>query len=164
MLCGCGAPSIELEITLAFMSIRTRLEDAVFLWRNDRKEGALLSLLVAVAATSRKRFPSKHVRDVDAFERFVASAHPFRLSVEFRGELHPIEHVLYKWLRCELVHEGVMPVDIEFTPTVEPGVLSVRAGGTPTFVLLLSESWIEHLVSAVVTSPENASTLAGWHP
>jgi hypothetical protein len=143
------------------MSIRARLDDAVLLWRSGRREGAFLSVLVAVAATSRLRH-GKGVTDRNAFEQFVASAHPVRLSVEFRGELHPIEHIFYKWLRCELVHEGGLPIDIEFMPVSEPGGLSVRAGGAPNFVLLLSEAWFEHLVAAVVAAPENAALLSGW--
>jgi hypothetical protein len=39
------------------MSVRERVDDAVCLWKNGRKYGALLCLLVAVSATSRKRYP-----------------------------------------------------------------------------------------------------------
>jgi hypothetical protein len=39
------------------MSVRERVDDAVCLWKNGRQYGALLCLLVAVAATSRKRYP-----------------------------------------------------------------------------------------------------------
>jgi hypothetical protein len=136
------------------MSIRRRVEDAQFLWDHGRKEGALLAALVAVAATARLRFPDrKTVKDGEAFERFFESVRSVRLNVEFRGEIHTIEHVFYKWLRCELVHEGGIPVDVQFTPG--PG-LSVRAGGSPAFVLQLSEAWFDHLVGAVRTAPENS--------
>jgi hypothetical protein len=138
------------------MSLRARVEDAQLLWRNGRRDGAFLSALVAVAATSRKRFADrKAVTDRDAFERFLEAAHSVRLSVEYRGECHPIEHIFYKWFRCELVHEGGLPIDIEFMPDDEPGLLSVRAGGAPEFVLKVSEGWFHHLVSAVITAPEN---------
>ena len=90
------------------MSVRARVEDAQLLWTNGRREGAFLTALIAVAATSRKRFPDrKSVTDREAFERFLEAAHSVRLSVEYRGECHPIEHVFYKWFRCELVHEEV---------------------------------------------------------
>ena len=39
------------------MSVRERVDDAVCLWKLGRKHGALLSLLVAISATSRKRYP-----------------------------------------------------------------------------------------------------------
>lgn len=141
------------------MSIRARIEDAMFLWQSGRQEGALLSALVAVAATSRRRFPNrKAVSDREAFERFISAAHTVHLSVEYRGEVHSIEHVLYKWLRCELVHQGEVPVDIAFVPDDHPGALSVRAVGAPEFVLKLSHSWLHHLVAAVSSAPENRAS------
>jgi hypothetical protein len=84
------------------------------------------------------------------------AAHSVRLSVEYHRESHPIEHIFYKWFRCELVHEGGLPIDIEFMPDDEPGLLSVRAGGAPEFfVLKVSEGWFHHLIGAVVAAPEN---------
>jgi hypothetical protein len=136
--------------------LEARVADARFLWANGRREGAFLIAVIAVAATARRRFPDrKAVGDRQAFERFLETAHSVRLSVEFRGACEAIEHVLYKWFRCELVHEGELPIDIEFMQS-EPNVLSVRAGGKPDFVLKLSEGWFDHLINAVVTAPENA--------
>lgn len=136
------------------MGVKARVQDAVFLWEHGRREGALLVALVAVAATARSRFP-RPMRDQDAFEKFLESAHSVRLKIEFRGELHAVEHIFYKWLRCELVHEGSVPVDIEFVKGTAPGVLSIRAGGAPDFLLQVSEGWFHHLVGAVVAAPEN---------
>ncbi len=122
-----------------------------------------MSALVAVAATARRRFPDrKAVRDCEAFERFLSSAHSVRLSVEYHGEAHPIEHIFYKWLRCELVHEGGLPIDIEFMPDPEPGALGVRAGGSPEYILKLSNGWFEHLIGAVVGAPENTADFKKW--
>jgi len=56
------------------------------------------------------------------------------LSVGYRGKLWPIEDVFYKWFRCEIVHAGGLPVDIAFIDDVEPGTLSVRAGGAPNYL------------------------------
>lgn len=39
------------------MSLRDRIIDAELLWRNGRTEGALLSVLLAVEVTARKRYP-----------------------------------------------------------------------------------------------------------
>ena len=136
------------------MSVKARVQDASILWERGQREGAFLMALVAVAATARSRFV-KSASDRDAFEQFLQSAHPVRLSVEYRGELQPIEHVFYKWFRCSLIHEGTLPMDIEFMPEVHPGVLSVRAGGAPEFVLRVSEGWFHHLIHAVRTAPEN---------
>lgn len=145
------------------MSIRARIDDALFLWDNGRLEGAFLSALAAVAASARRQFPDrKAVGDREAFERFLASAHSVRISVEYRGECHPVEHIFYKWLRCELVHEGGIPVDIRFMPDAQPGAMSVRAGGAPDFVLKISHGWFDHLVSAVISAPVNADEFRGF--
>jgi len=145
------------------MSLRARIEDASFLWQHGHREGAFLSALVAVAATARRRFPDrKAIGNRDAFERFLSSAHSVRLSVEYRGEAHTIEHIFYKWLRCELVHEGGLPIDIEFMSDPEPGALGIRAGGAPDFTLKLSLGWFEHLIGAVVGAPENTAEFKKW--
>jgi hypothetical protein len=64
-----------------------------------------------------------------AFERFLEAAHSVSAlrQEDYRGECHPIEHILYKWFRCELVHEGSLPIDVESMPDDGPGALSVRA-------------------------------------
>ena len=138
------------------MSIRARVEDALFLWDKGRLEGAFLNALIAVAATARRIYPDRTVvSDRESFEQFLTSAHSVRIRVEYRGELHPVEHIFYKWLRCELVHEGGIPVDIHFTPDAEPGVMAVRAGGAPEYVLKISHGWFDHLIYAVVHAPVN---------
>lgn len=140
------------------MSIRDRVEDAKFLWQHGRREGAFLCALSAVAATARLRYPDrKTVKDSEAFKQFMSATLTVRLSVEFRGELHSIEQIFYKWLRCELVHEGGLPVDIQFMPGTD---LVVRAGGAPEFVLKLSEGWFNHLCTTVSNAPENRAAFA----
>ncbi|HUP62641.1 MAG TPA: hypothetical protein VNA69_19725 [Thermoanaerobaculia bacterium] len=131
------------------MSIAARIDDARLLWEAGRREGAFLSVLVAVAAASRTKYPNVK-SDREAFERFVAESFRISLSVEFRGQLHSIEHVLYKWLRCELVHEGAVPFDITFMEEAEPGSMSVRAGGPPENVLKLGHGWFDHLSRAAL--------------
>jgi hypothetical protein len=127
-------------------SIRDRIDDARLLWEAGRREGAFLMALVAVAARARQEHP-KPVRDSDAFERFIRSRFGLRFSVEFRGELQPLERVFYKWMRCELVHDGGLPADLRFGESNEPSELSVRAGGAPEYVLLVSPGWFEQLVA-----------------
>jgi len=139
------------------MSIRARIEDALLLWDAGRLEGAFLIALVAVAATSRRRFSDrKAVGDREAFVRFVESACTVRISVEYRGECLPVEQIFYKWFRCQLVHEGGLPPDIEFMSDAEPGTMTVRAGGAPDFVLKVSHGWFDHMIGAVASAPENA--------
>lgn len=135
------------------MSIHARLDDAKFLWKNERYEGAFLSVLVAVAATARLRYP--HDKDGEAFRQFMKSGRGGEISVEFRGELFPVEQVFYKWLRCELVHLGGLPIDIQLMPDAVAGALTIRAGGRPEYVLKLSHGWFDHLLGLVANAPEN---------
>ena len=134
--------------------IRNRIDDAILLWKQGRQEGAFLSALIAVAATSRKRYP--RANDRECFEQFLRDSHTARLSVEYHGECHPIEHVFYKWLRCQLVHEGGIPFDIQFMEETEHRSVSVRAGGAPEYILKIGIGWFNHMVGAVIQAPENA--------
>jgi hypothetical protein len=136
------------------MSIRNRIEDAEFLWQHGRLEGAFLLALVAVAATSKRLHPNDG--DRQAFESFLRQGVFERISVEFRGQLHPVYHIFYKWLRCELVHEGGVPMDIEFMPDTKPGTVAIRAGGAPEYLLKVSHGWFRELVHVVKTAPVNA--------
>jgi hypothetical protein len=148
------------------MSIRNTVDDAIFLWKYDRFETALLVILTAIAATARKRFPYPQYKDRESFESFLTSATPGRLMFEFRGECHTIEHLLYKFIRCNLVHENGLPVDIEFMPDKEPispGSFSIRAGGAPEFVLKISYGFFFHLINIVANAKENLNDFQGWH-
>jgi hypothetical protein len=140
------------------MSIANRLADARYLWKAGRVEGAFLNVLVATAAAARTVFPDEK-SDRRAFELFVASTSRAKVAVEFRGQLHSIEHILYVWLRCELVHDGTIPLDIELVPDDDHDKLWVRAGGAPDYVLKLSYGWFHHLFRAVTVAIASASSL-----
>jgi hypothetical protein len=138
------------------MSIRRRVEDALALHDLCRFDGALLCALVAAAATARKEEPSKKVSERACFESFLAKgAARMIVGVEFRGELHSIPHIFYKWLRCELVHEGGIPMDIEFVGDIGSKQLSLRAGGAPHYVLQLSHGWFFEILRLVKTASVN---------
>ena len=134
--------------------VHNRIDDAFFLWSSGRREGAFLSALIAVAATARRRYP--HMKDREGFEQFLRDSHSVRIGVEYRGECQQIEHIFYKWLRCQLVHEGGLPVDIQFMTDDEPHLMSVRAGGAPEYVLKIGHGWFHHMVSCVTQALENA--------
>lgn len=138
------------------MGIRERIEDAPFLWQNGRFEGAMLSALVAFASIARLRYSDhKTIGDRKAFEKFFTDSFRGIWSIEYRGGCYLIEHIFYKWLRCELVHEGDIPIDIEFMSDNEPSMLSIRAGGAPEYTLKLSHGWFNHIIGAVISAPEN---------
>lgn len=142
------------------MSVKERLEDAQLLHQANRNQGAMLSVLVAVAATSRKRrpFPTK---DWDAFESFlkeemlaVMGGVVQNFHVRFRGEMMRLEHVLYKFLRCELAHEAQLPSDVRFFQEDPPGTLTIDVQDT---YFGLSYSWMAALSKVVRFAPENAA-------
>jgi hypothetical protein len=138
------------------MSICSRVEDAIFLYENGRYEGTFLSILVAVAATSRKEYPNMP-SDREQFERFLNSRWRGVMAVEYRGECYPIPQIFYKWFRCELVHEGGLPVDIELLDT---DAMSLRAGGHPEYVLKISRGWFHWLVQSVIQALCNTDDFA----
>jgi hypothetical protein len=136
------------------MSIRARIEDALFLYQNGRYEGAFLNALIAVAATARRESPVRSTHDRECFETFLDKRQRGIIKVEYRGELHTVPHIFYKWFRCELVHEGKLPIDVQF---IETDNLSVRAGGAPEYVLKISHGWFHWLINSVVEAPCNAN-------
>jgi hypothetical protein len=104
------------ELALRY-GVHARLEDAKILYEAGRIEGALLMTLVAIAATSRKRYPNrKTMGDGEAFKTLVRDEIR-RLrkepgdTVNYKGGM-PVEEFLYKYLRCSLLHEGELPSDI----------------------------------------------------
>jgi hypothetical protein len=122
------------------MSIKIQVDDAVFLMKNERYLGALTNLMLAVAASSRKTYPKKEtksfkfpndtMRDNEAFKVFVSSSirkmlfgdysdaksENTGISVNFREKQYDLSEILYKFYRCELVHEGGLPTDVLFSP------------------------------------------------
>lgn len=138
------------------MSIRARLDDARVLYAAGRVEGCLLSVLVAVAATSRKRYPREQVRgDGEAFKRFLCdemlkvTGCVKNLNVMFRGRTQPLQDVLYHCVRCELAHEGHMPDDF----VLEPGP-GLRIDVNEKRVVF-TDPLLDGLGRAVAEAPEN---------
>jgi hypothetical protein len=129
------------------MGALERIEDARFLWDQGRRGSGLLLVCAAVAARARREYPE--ARDGDGFRRLIRESLSARLSVEFRGEQRPIEQLLYRWVRCELVHNASVPLDIEIDDDLGEG-LTVRAGGAPDFLLKLSPGWFDFLSSVAI--------------
>lgn len=121
-----------------------RIDDAVFLWRSGRREGGLLLACVAIAARARREYPREE--DRVGFTTIVREAQSAQISVEFRHRLRKIEDLLYTWVRCELVHTGAMPIDIEIDDGLGSGLV-VRAGGAPEYLLKLSPKWFDFLIA-----------------
>jgi len=139
------------------MSIKNRIKDAQILYANGQREGALLSVLIAVAATSRRRYLKD--KDKEAFTKFVGeemktiTGHVTNYSIKFRNEVMPLQNLLYKFIRCELAHEAQLPEDIIF----EPGS-SLKVSVTDECITF-SDVLIDGLCRAVCNAPENKNEL-----
>ncbi len=145
------------------MSIRSRLEDATALWTAGRKEGAFVQILIAVAATSRKRYSRDEWDDSESFRNYVydemgviTGGPKYDVALPFRGRTVPLEDILYAHFRCQLLHEADLPEDINLIePVVEHGQpKTVLQLGTP---LGFPVDWIQRLATAVWLALENDS-------
>ena len=144
------------------MTIRNRLEDARVLSANGRQEGAFVSVLIAAAATSRKRYSRAEWDDSEAFKNFIydemgiiTGCAKYGVVFPFQGKQVPLEDIFYHHMRCQLVHEGGMPESIVFTQPVfsEGGVIHTMHLGEDQ--LGFPAGWIEHLATAVWLAVEN---------
>jgi hypothetical protein len=133
--------------------IHDRIQDAEILWKNYRFEGAFLVALCAVAAVAKQRY-SNLKGDGEKFKRLLGDSMQVKLSVEYRGTCHPIECILYKWMRCKLVHEGSLPDDIKLVIETKEWSRSVRAGGAPEYLMHLGSGWFDFIVDLIKQSPE----------
>jgi len=137
------------------VTIDRRIDDAEFLWRAGRHEGALLSALVAFAATSRRVRPKQQEKyDAVAFKKLFQEQLPSGWSVTFRGELTSMDVLFYKWLRCELVHAGGLPIGLSFDPTDESGIFTMAL--RDDLPIAVSTAWYHSLVLSVIGHPINA--------
>lgn len=136
------------------MGVKDRIIDARLLYANGRKEGALLFVLVAVAATARKRYPFGRKRDSDAFTSFLSEELPKvmgvgKLTVKFRDEMILLQDLLYKFVRCNLTHEAELPKDIFF---VQGNELTVSVDDDK---ITFSDRLIDILAQTVCDADEN---------
>jgi hypothetical protein len=142
------------------MSIRKRIEDADLLFQCGRKEGALLLVLIAVAATSRKRYPRKDYKDKKAFEEFVCEEmskyapgwkKDTKVDSIFQGEPLWMPKVLYELIRCNLAHEAELPIYISFEDGKGFNVSVIN-----NEKLVIGNGIFHYLKKIVIEAPENA--------
>lgn len=94
--------------------------------------------------------------DRAAFVAPMKTTHSWTIAVEHRGTQVDVDQLLYKWLRCELVHEASLPPDVRIDHHFDnPDGRAVRAGGAPSYAALLSPGWYRFLVDAVRHAPAN---------
>ncbi|MBI3947008.1 MAG: hypothetical protein HY321_13875 [Armatimonadetes bacterium] len=90
-------------------------------------------------------------------------AAPDRITVIFNGDTPhalPLHDVMYKHLRCYLVHEAQMPPEVRLSNSrvVDGKLVADLRGGTP---LTIPDFWVLHLAKAVADAPENADACTG---
>ena len=153
------------------MGIESRLRDALTLWCGSRREGSLLLVLVAVAATARLRYPAstrscrdpgKSMGDGEAFETYFNEELPNiadigTLNIAFNGKDRTLGWVLYKWFRCALFHEAALAPEVSLVPSPRPGMLLVtNKSGLPPRVEI-TDALVVLLADLVCRSKENIS-------
>ena len=159
------------------MSVKDRIEDASVLWKSERLEGAVTMVLIAVAATVRKRYP-RPMQDRTAYKRFVrdelqkiTNGPDRNVDFFYDGDPHvSLEEIVYKFLRCELLHEARLPENITLTQPVKGDgkPFGKSPDGSPYDGKLLNElvlndvlgfpiGWIWNLIRVVAQAPENKS-------
>lgn len=158
------------------MSIRDLVQDTSLLLAAGRPTSALLAVLSAASATSRRRFPrgtpsnstpAQEMGDREAFETFLAEEMPrlcrvTNFFVTFEGKHHRLEHFFYKWLRCALSHEGELPANVRLVTDTGQGEMSIAVD--PSTGIALSLGWFHKLQDVIMSCPENSSDFGSRNP
>lgn len=122
------------------MSTDNRLADADILWTNGRREGAFLSLLVAVEPIARREHPD--LGSGAAFRAFIDSRLPESRSLRFRGRPTTVGKLMWTWMRCELAHNATLPADLQFfEEDDDPDEMQIKLEGPRDECLRISDSW-----------------------
>ena len=174
------------------MTIREQVEDASFLAQNGRYVGALTTLMLAVAASSRRTFPKgtksrekpkEEMSDREAFTLFLGGRirkillgdygapdeGTSGIAVGFRQAQHDVAFILYKYYRCELVHDGELPEDVEFSAAKQPSAgLTISKRGRQVSIstgnkMVLDHGWIDLLQEAVTNARCNGTEFGIQH-
>lgn len=136
--------------TRTVRGIQERLRDADALWQAGRRDSALLLALVALAARARLDYPA--LGDRAAFLAYTRSRHGWRISIEHRGQQVGLDELLYTWLRCSLVHEAALPVDISIDDeALLAAGMALRAGGAPDYHVLIGTGWYDFIREAALS-------------
>jgi hypothetical protein len=122
------------------MKYTNRIRDSKLLFETGRVEGAFLNILLAISAAARIKY-SKPIHDSVAFSKYLENTEAGRYSFEFRGKPEKLSKILYKWMRCEMAHEGTLPIDIKIVPDKERSKYWIQAGGGVEKTLKISRSF-----------------------
>ena len=90
------------------------------------------------------------------------------ILVGFKGKEYDVAYILYKFYRCELVHNGELPEDIVFQPPNPKAGINVINGGVNVSIstgekMVLDYGWIDLLVKVVVYAKCNGKEFGIEH-
>lgn len=91
------------------------------------------------------------------------------ISVGFRKTQHDVAYILYKYYRCELVHDGELPEDVEFSAAkANPAGLNIGNRGMQVSIstgnkMVLDHGWIDLLREAVTNARCNGAEFGIQH-
>ena len=141
------------------MTIPKRIAKARADYAAGDYENALIQAVIAVAATSKKRYPK--LLDRERFVRFLQDDLYSKglgnirvlgggMSVMWQRRPMALEEVLYRSVRNSLFHEGEFPDDVVLVDSA--GLLIAYEADK----VCISRGAIEAFVHIVMTAPENA--------
>ena len=150
------------------IGIVSRLDEAKLLYLNGFKEGALISLLVAVAATARDRYPRDRYSDNKSFKGFLKDGmcngdfwgpNIYLLAkMDFQGKVQPLENILYDIIRCDLLHESKLSDLVRYEKKPSDNFV-LRIGEEGNFIF--QDSLLECLFRVVHNAQENLELFNG---
>jgi len=157
------------------MTIQDRIDDARLLFKAGRYPGAMAMMCTAVAGAARTAFPQgtrsidnpkNDMGDAESFQRYISpriahfifstpwprSAKECGLRIKFRTEYYDFSYILYKWYRCELIHEARLPEDVRLSDArPNPGRFSITLSTGP--YLEINADFIESMAAAALLDP-----------
>lgn len=141
------------------MSIAKRIQESISFLNERDLEASLLPLSIAIDATAGKEFPEDKNRTRIRMEKWLRTKQGFITwyllkGAEITGNItFPIglslETVIYKWIRCPLMHEAKLDPCILLT---QNPVLGTKKGD-----LFFSQRHVEGLILAVICSSVNST-------
>ncbi|TOZ47177.1 hypothetical protein [Enterobacter cloacae] len=157
-------------------NIKQRVDDAIFLIKNERYEAALLLLLTAIDGSAAKIFPKgtasistnkKNMDNSERYQRFLGVR--LRQIMNFAAQetdyykkemptclvgVENVEEHIYKAFRCNDVHESMIPEELHYvyaaSSTSTTLCIEISRG-----VIKFSEGFLSALIDVIKMAPCN---------
>ncbi len=132
--------------------IKGKLDDAIFLWQNERRESAFLLVLICLIDLSIKRYPDEN----EVKEAFLKMFKDFKTNfyLEYRGEQVAIESIFFKYVKNKIDRERKYSFSLEFINDKDVEKILIIDGLHPEYILRIGVSWFSYLVHTIIDSQE----------